>query len=166
MPGVGRREVLLALAGAAACLLVLPAPCAARAPLGPIAVIVHPEIKHPPRTAAELRRLFLKRQTRWPDGSPVVVLNLPARTTARSAFDRALLGLSPHDAARYWIDRKVRGKGQPPRSLTSPLLIQKVVATHKEAIAYVPLAKVRPGVRVLAVVDSKKGTINWAKADG
>ena len=161
----GRRRVMLALAGAAACLLLFPAPAAAEKPVGPIAVIVHPKLKHPPRTLVELRRLFLRRQIRWSDGSPVVVLNLPAGTPARATFDRMILGLSPRNAARFWIDQKVRGKGQPPRSIASPRLIMKIVALRKEAIAYVPLSKLRPGVLVLAVIDPKKGTIDWKKAE-
>ena len=62
--------------------------------------------------------------------------NRPARTHVRIAFDKKVLGLSPHDVGRYWIDRKVRGERGAPRSLSSSLQVAKVVARFPGAIGY------------------------------
>ena len=143
-----------------------PSPAAAKTPLPTLAVIAHPKRKSVPDSDESLRRLFLKRETRWANGDPVVVLNLPARTPLRVAFDRAVLALSPTAAARYWIDVKVRGRGQPPRSVASQAVIGRIVAARTEAIGYVRLDAVRSGVRVLAIIEAKTGKLRWRKPDG
>ena len=83
-----------------------------------IAVVVNP--KNPIRTlgAGELEAIFTTRKLDWPDGSRVVPFNYPARHPLRTAFDARALHLDADDAARYWIDRRVRGGHPPPRQVS------------------------------------------------
>ncbi len=62
--------------------------------------------------------------------------NAEPRTPMRAGFDRAVLSMSPDDAGRYWIERKIRGQSAAPRSLPSSA-IRKVVARFPHAISYV-----------------------------
>jgi hypothetical protein len=116
-----------------------------------IAVIVHPDNQTDDLTVETLQMFFLKQRSKWPDDRPLIVLNFKAKHSLRIAFDRIVLKLRPDQAAAYWIDRRIRGKGHPPRSLNSSLLIQRIVARNPETIAYVPADEVGEKVKVVAV---------------
>src|SRR5687767_5118296 len=52
-------------------------------------------------------------------GKTLVPFNAQPNTPERSGFDKAVLGMTPDEVGRYWIDRKVRGQSAAPRSLPS-----------------------------------------------
>ncbi|HEY6037321.1 MAG TPA: hypothetical protein VIV58_23735 [Kofleriaceae bacterium] len=72
------------------------------------------------------------------DGKTLVPFNSEPRTAERAGFDRGVLGMSPDEVGRYWVDRKVRGGSSAPRSLPSVMHVQKVVAKFPNAISYLP----------------------------
>lgn len=98
-----------------------------------------------------LRRVYLGRQSTTPQGARVVPLNHPARSTVRVAFDSSVLGMSPEEATKYWIDRRIRGHGHAPTSIERPELIPRVVAKLEGAIGFVRPSNLAPGVKVLRV---------------
>jgi len=111
--------VLCALLGATA----VPA---TGAPKRGIVVVVAKGSKVHSLTRAELKRCFT--------GEPVVIdgqrlypFNFPPSSPERAAFDRAVLGMSPEEAGRFWVDRKIRGQSEPPRSLPSAAHVTKIV---------------------------------------
>jgi hypothetical protein len=63
-------------------------------------------------------------------------LNLPPGAEERVALDRMLLGREPDDVSRYWLDRKIRGQGGPPRVITNGRLVAKIVARVPGTIGY------------------------------
>jgi hypothetical protein len=72
-------------------------------------------------------------------GKTLVPFNADAKTPERSGFDRTVLGMSPDEVGRYWVDRKVRAQSGAPRSLPSMAHVVKVVAKFPGAIGYVPV---------------------------
>jgi hypothetical protein len=58
---------------------------------------------------------------------------------------------------RFWINRRIRDEGAPPRTLTSAELAVKVVASLPGSITYVSPSMVTPNVRVLTI-DGKSPT--------
>src|SRR4051794_7387847 len=52
-------------------------------------------------------------------GKTLVPFNANPGTPERTGFDKAVLGMSPDEVGRYWVDRKVRGQSAAPRSLPS-----------------------------------------------
>jgi hypothetical protein len=104
----------------------------------------------------ELKRLFL--------GDPVVVagqrltaFNLPAATAERQLFEKRVLGMTPDQVAKYWIDRRIRGQGGAPKTAPSPEVLLKIAANFPGTIAYVPQGVSGPGVKILAI-DGKAST--------
>jgi hypothetical protein len=71
-------------------------------------------------------------------GKTLVPFNAEPKTATRAGFDRGVLGMSPDEVGRYWVDRKVRGQSGAPRSLPSVMHVQKVVAKFPNAISYLP----------------------------
>ncbi len=126
---------------------------------GTLAVVVHPKCPLSTLSRTELRGIFLRQRASWPGqgSASVLMLNWPPGHPIRERFDRAVLGMDPREVAAYWIDRRVRGLGTPPRSSASAILILAIVARNPEAIAYLPLAEVTPRVKVLRIDGAPAG---------
>jgi hypothetical protein len=117
----------------------------------PIAIIVHPENPLTNISLQDLRAIFLRLTTRWPENKIIVLINWAALSQTRVAFDREVLKMSPDEVSAFWIDCRIRGLGAPPRSLTAPQLILAIVARIKESVSYLPLKLVNNKVKVLRV---------------
>lgn len=143
---MGTRLLATLFACASACVA---APARAHAePTRTLVVIANPRNKVSSLTRAQLRRLFLKTQRRWPDGRAVMPLNVKAGRPTRVLFDRVATGLSAHEASLYWIKQRVRGHGAPPRSLHSARLLQRIVSHQPEAVGYVLRSELSPTIAV------------------
>lgn len=128
----------------------------AQQPTPPLAVIVHPATAVTNLNRNRIAALFSMTQQRWGDGRKVVPLNYSARHPVRVTFDRAVLGMDPDEVARFWIDRRVRGQGTAPRTVSSPKLMARVVAKLPGAIGYVPVADNVAGAKEVArIVDGR-----------
>jgi hypothetical protein len=64
--------------------------------------------------------------------------------------------MTPDEVSKYWIDRKIRGDGRPPRSLPSSPAIIAVVAADKGAVGYVPAGVSTGRVKVVARIRGGK----------
>ena len=84
-------------------------------------------------------------------GKTLVPFNAEPKTAARAGFDRGVLGMSPDEVGRYWVDRKVRGQSGAPRSLPSLIHVQKVVAKFPNAISYLPADQLTADVQAVKV---------------
>jgi len=120
----------------------------------PIAVVVSDKVSVGSLTQAQLRQIFLGQPTRV-GGKKVIPLNLPTDSTERQSFDQAVLGMSPQEVPRFWVDQRIRGKAKPPKTIPSSSTVARLVAKLPGAIGYVPASQVGPGVTVLAI-DGKK----------
>jgi hypothetical protein len=104
----------------------------------------------------ELKRLFL--------GHPLVLagqrltaFNLPAASAERQLFERLVLGMTPDQVAKYWIDRRIRGEGGAPKTAPNPEVLLKIAANFPGALAYVPQGMTAPGVKTVGI-DRKAST--------
>jgi len=122
----------------------------------PLLVIVGSKTGITDISLAVLRRAFQGEPAEHA-GKRLIPFNLPGGTPERTRFDRAVLGLEPQDVGRFWINRRIRDEGAPPRTLTSAELAVKVVASLPGSITYVSPSMVTPNVRVLTV-DGKSPT--------
>lgn len=117
----------------------------------PLAVVVGPSMKMTDISLGTLRTIFRGEIATAPDGKRFVPVNAPLSSHERVLFDRKVLGLEPDEVAQFWITRRIRDEGMPPRTLPSADLGARVVASYPGAIAYVSAKIVRTGVRVLKV---------------
>lgn len=97
-----------------------------------------------------LRRVFLGEPAEH-GGVRLIPLNYAPGDPLRSAFDRAALGLSPDAVGRYWVDRRIRGQGLPPRTVGSAALMRAVVARLPGAIGYLPREQLGADLRALPI---------------
>jgi ABC-type phosphate transport system substrate-binding protein len=121
-----------------------------------VAVVVNDDVPGDSLTAATVRRIFLRRQRFWRDGTLVAPVNLPATSRVRDAFSRAVLGRAPRDMAEFWNDAYFHGI-QPPPVLDSQRAVLLYVARTPGAVGYVaadslPAPDRRSGYRLMLVV--------------
>lgn len=100
--------------------------------------------------ASELRPIFQTSKTSWGSGGEATPLNLPNDNKLRQDFDRAVLGLDPDRAARYWKDRKIRGGAHAPKQLPSTSAVLATVAADPGAVGYLTASEVNKSVKVIA----------------
>jgi hypothetical protein len=117
----------------------------------PLAVIVSARSGVMEMSGVVLRSIFLGDAVRGPGDVRYVAFNQPPQSTDRTAFDRLALGLSPGDVGKYWLDRRIRGEGRPPKMVESLPLLQKLVAVFPGAISYVRADQLVPTLRALRI---------------
>jgi len=124
------------------------APASAAEPNARYVIIVAPSTRTDGLQLDDLRRLFLGVRVDV-DGQRLVPLNFPVGSSDRVAFDRKLLDMSPDSVGRYWVDRKIRGEGEPPRTVTSARVMKQLVAAVPGLVGYIRVDQLDPSVRVI-----------------
>jgi ABC-type phosphate transport system substrate-binding protein len=101
---------------------------------------------------AQVAALFLKKATRWPDGSEVKPLERAGDNPVRDAFTRGVLGKELGQLRSYWQQQIFSGRGVPPTELPSDAEVLEAVGAHAGAIGYVAAgARLVAGVKILRV---------------
>jgi hypothetical protein len=105
----------------------------------------------------ELKKLYLGSNISDSSGERIIAFNQAPNSPDRVSFEQRVLGMTPDEVARYWIDRKIRGESGAPKSVGSAELLQRVVSKLEHSVAYVRSDQVRPDVRVVAIDGSVPG---------
>ena len=96
--------------------------------------------------------LFLKPAPRWPDGTPVAVVDLSVNDATRAAFSKGVLEQSTAAVVHHWQRQMMSGVA-PPR-VKSPDAALAFVAPAAGGIGYAaPGAALPEGVRVVKLVE-------------
>jgi hypothetical protein len=98
----------------------------------------------------DLKRCFLGEPVSVGDKT-LVPFNASPNTPERSGFDKAVLGMSPDEVGKFWIERKVRGQSAAPRSLPSSAHVAKVAAKFPGAIGYLPADQMTSDIQAVSV---------------
>lgn len=98
------------------------------------------------RDEAEL--LFLGRRTTAADGTPVMLIDLPAGPV-RDRFYLLLTGKNPQQARAYWSRQVFTGRARPPLEAGSQEQAVEWLLQNPGAIAYLPASKSDAQLRVL-----------------
>lgn len=145
MQPLPRRQLLATFGALGVVALAGPSLAAAE----PIAIVVGPNSRQRGLSLDKLRRIFLANPTDGDDGHRFVPINLAPSASARARFDHAVLRLSPEEAARYWIDQRLRGN-KPPRVAGSYEVCRGAVQELPGAISYLPLSQAG-ALRILTI---------------
>ncbi len=113
-------------------------------------IIVHAASDVQTIDGTELSKIFRGTRSTLPDGSPAIAFNLPPNHGYRIVLDRVVLGMTPHEVGRYWVDQRIRGMGRPPKQVSDPALMAKIVAKLPGSIGYVPAGHAVAGTRIVA----------------
>jgi ABC-type phosphate transport system substrate-binding protein len=109
---------------------------------------------------ADLRRAFSGEPVNA-GGKPLVPFNMSPASAERQAFDRAVLNMSPDEATKFWIDRRIRGQGAAPKSAPSLDVVGKVVGNFPNAIGYVPASAIPAGAKAISIDGKAPGSPDY-----
>jgi hypothetical protein len=121
----------------------------------PLLVIVG--LKFPAKNLklADLKTLFRGEATYLGD-KRLVPINHEVNTADRMSFDRVVLGLEPQAVGRFWVDKRIRDEGSPPKAV-APELAVRIVAALPNAVTYGTKAALNPKVMALSLDDKHAG---------
>ena len=133
---------------ALASLVLMAAPDASAEEVGAadgLVVVAHPDLLMRSIDEEEIRRLFLGRSRRLPNGARA---ELASYGPAASFFNERVLALSDAQVATVWSRLRFSGRTPPPEVFDTADEVVDFVARTPNAIAYVPTSTPRDGVRV------------------
>jgi ABC-type phosphate transport system substrate-binding protein len=149
---MGRRAVLLLVpCGVALLTAPLGALAAPTAPAAGFRLVVHPDVGAPTLARELVADIFLKKTTRWPDGSPISAVDLRFGSSVRQHFSEQVLLRSASAVRNYWQQRIFTGRGVPPPELDSDEAVIRYVQSRRGAVGYVSESAVTGAVKVVAV---------------
>lgn len=129
-----------------------PSPSAAAAPTAEETwvVIVHPSNPSRSFSRSDLERIWRRRTAFWPDGQPVLPLNLPGGTPLRRSFQADVLRADDEELALWWNRAYFQGMS-PPVVLHTGAAVKAYVAVTPGAIGYIPATEADATVAVAEV---------------
>jgi ABC-type phosphate transport system substrate-binding protein len=104
-------------------------------------------------TRLKLGEMFLRKQTRWPDGIPVSPMELSGKSPVRQRFSLETFNKPVIAIAAYWQQMIFSGKGVPPPERSNDADIVVFVRETPGAIGYVGERADVSGVKVVVIVD-------------
>jgi ABC-type phosphate transport system substrate-binding protein len=114
-------------------------------------VVINPGNEIEAMEKDQISRIFLKKITKWANGSDVEPVDLDSQSPVREAFSRDVHGRSVSSIKNYWQRQIFSGRGTPPPELDSDAKVIEFVSSRPGAIGYVSPAASLDGVKVLRI---------------
>lgn len=115
-------------------------------------VVVHSSNPVRSLSADQASAFFLKKVTRWNDGSEVEPVDLSDGSAVRSAFSEAVHGKSIAAVKSYWQKMIFSGRATPPPELSNDAEVLAFIRSNPGAIGYVSAgASVGSGLAVVEI---------------
>lgn len=127
----------------------------------PLAVVVANDSSLGDLSFYRLSRLYRGDAMEAPGGKKLLPLNRGSTTAERVGFDQSVLGMTPEEAARYWIDRRIRGQSGAPKAVDPASVLQKVVARLPGAISYVRVSELSSQMKVVTIDGKSPGDAGY-----
>lgn len=138
-----RSGMLLALLGA------LAAPAAAGE--AGYRIVVNPQNPASAVERVELARLFMRKVSAWPDGTPVAAVDQPRTAPVRSVFSRDVHHKDVDSVVAYWSTLVYSGRELPPPVRKTDEEVLEYVRATPGAVGYVSADASVAGVKVIAL---------------
>ncbi len=118
-----------------------------------LAVIVNVANTTAALDAKAVKAHFLKTLSSWRSGDRVRSVDQIDATPKRAAFLAKVLGMSPTELERYWIEKQYANAETPPAKAPDDATVIRIVKTFKGAIGFVSKeAAEREGVKVVLIL--------------
>jgi hypothetical protein len=101
-------------------------------------------------SVGEARKIFVGDRSSWPRGNHIVVLMLSPGHSERVVILREIYKMSETDYAKYFLQAAFAGKIQePPKNLSSALLMKQFLTANPRAIGYLKKSDVDSTLKVV-----------------
>jgi ABC-type phosphate transport system substrate-binding protein len=101
--------------------------------------------------AADVSKLFLRKQTRWTNGRNVQPVDQAESAAARRKFSQAVHGMDVPSVKSFWQEVVFSGRGEPPVEKPSDGEVVAYVRANPNAIGYVSPEAPVADVKVVSV---------------
>jgi ABC-type phosphate transport system substrate-binding protein len=98
---------------------------------------------------ALVARMFTGDVKSWPDGSPLLLLDLPESDPLRAQFATEVTGKTLTSLKALWAQHAFSGRALPPKVVESDAEVKKLVAGSKNAVGYIKITSVDDTVKVV-----------------
>ncbi len=117
-------------------------------------VIANAGVKAQSLSVADLRALFAKKTSRWPDDVLVTPFDLAPSSPIRASFSASVHGKTPQAVLSEWRQRIFTGQGTPPREVKDDATMIAAVAATPGALGYVKAGTaLPPQVHAIAITN-------------
>lgn len=123
----------------------------AAAEAGQFKTIVNRSVNADALTKQQVSDLFLKKTTRWPDGSAAAPVDQSDTSSVRDSFSNDVLGKPVSAIKSYWNKQIFSGRDLPPLEKKTDTEVVEYVRSTPGAIGYVAEGTATDGVRVVNV---------------
>ncbi|MFQ5600069.1 MAG: hypothetical protein ACE5G2_05905 [Candidatus Krumholzibacteriia bacterium] len=121
-----------------------------------IAVVVNKSNPTNSLGMAEVRRIFLRKKQKWPDGSAIAVFERATENPVREQFSQLVLGKTPSQLRGYWLNMKLTRGLRAPRVCRSPSLLRHYLQRIKGGIGYMYEDKLDDTVKVVKLLEIRE----------
>ena len=90
-----------------------------------------------------VKRLFLKKQSKWPSGIKAKPINFKSEKPEYQAFITNVLGMSESEVTSYWGSVRAKSGVTPPSGVGNYRVVLKLVARAKGGIGYIENADLK-----------------------
>ena len=118
-----------------------------------VAVVVHPGNSTAKLTKSEVKRIFLGKSRKFPNGEKAIPIDQGAGTKSRANFYSSVVKKTESQLKSYWSRIIFTGKGQPPRQEGDDGSVKKLVSSNPNLIGYMDAGSVDGSVKVLLKVN-------------
>ncbi|HEX5656856.1 MAG TPA: hypothetical protein VFX59_06660 [Polyangiales bacterium] len=94
-------------------------------------------------------------------GKRLIPINHPAGSPLRVAFDKQVLGLAPEDVGKFWIERRIRDEGSPPKTVPSPELAVRIAGSLPFSITYSTQELINATVKAITIGGKAAGSAGY-----
>ncbi|MEQ8524236.1 substrate-binding domain-containing protein [Gracilimonas sp.] len=102
-------------------------------------------------TKKDLSDIFLKKTSKWDDGTAITPIDLGTRSTTRAAFSIDVHGQSIGAIRSYWQQAAFSGAGTAPLERSSDADVIAFVQSYPGAVGYISDSADAAGVKVLDI---------------
>ena len=99
----------------------------------------------------ELADIFLKKKTKWEDGTAIIPLDLSANSATRKIFSRQVLKKGVGEIRTYWQQAAFSGSGTAPLERANDSDVVSFVKANPGAVGYVSVSTDVTGVKTLVI---------------
>jgi len=117
-----------------------------------IAVIVNPSSGVDSLNASQVKKIFLAKTKKFPNGKKVVVVDQNSENPEYATFYKKIAGKSVAKMNKYWVKLTFTGKAEAPKKVGGNSAVINAVKNDSKVIGYVDSSAVTDGVKVVYTV--------------
>ena len=117
-----------------------------------LAIIAHPDNREPGLSLKQVKRIYLAKSRRFPQGGVVRRGDQSPGQPAREEFRQKVLKLRQKQLDTYWSRLTFTGRGTRPEVVGDDEDMIEWVSRHSDGLGYIDAARVDERVKVLLIV--------------